>query len=91
MKKEKFNELGEQAGFEIITCMDGKQRLASPSDYDVIDGELEVFKNLLLDEVIKELKAAKSPENISGMEVHFAHNRALQHAIEKVEAMKWEK
>jgi hypothetical protein len=87
MKKEKFNELGEQAGFEIITCMDGKQRLASPSDYDVVDSELEVFKNLLLDEVIKELNAL-SGEISLGLITDILIQMPIKAAIEKIEAMK---
>ena len=44
------------------------------------------FKNLLLDEVIKEIQSAKSSENISNRET--VHNRALQYAIKMIEAMK---
>jgi hypothetical protein len=88
MKKEKFNELAMRSGFVLVRCLDKKYRLSGEDSHDVIEEELYAFKNLLLDEVVKELEAAKSSENISGMEVHFAHNRALQHAIEKIEAMK---
>jgi hypothetical protein len=70
---------------KLLVLMD-KAEISENSNFSF--DQLEKFKNLLLDEVIKELEVAKSSENMGGMEVHFAHNRALQHAIEKVEAMK---
>jgi hypothetical protein len=91
MKKEKFNELAVQAGFEIATCMDGKKRLASPSDHDVVDSELQVFKNLLLDEVIKESSALIKWQTKFGSPADplaYEYNSAIADFIEIIKVMK---
>jgi hypothetical protein len=87
MNKEKFNELGVEAGFYMVKCMDNKSRLGSPNDRDVIDGELEVFKDLLLNEVIKELNALSGEIDL-GLSTDVFVQIALKAAIEKIEAMK---
>jgi hypothetical protein len=81
MKKEKFNKLALHAGFGIATCMDGKQRIASPSDYDVVDSELQLFKDLLLDEVVKEVQTlSPRPDG--------AVSELVGIVVSKIEAMK---
>jgi hypothetical protein len=71
MKKEKFNELAVEAGF-------------NPKVNDVIACELTDFTNLLLDEVIKQLKAKYPKEK----ENFMFYGPGLAEAINTIEAMK---
>ena len=87
MNKEKFNELAVNSGFVLVRCMDKKYRIASEYNHDVIEDELYVFKNLLLDEVIKELNKL-SVEISLGLVTDKLIQMKIKAAIEKLEAMK---
>ena len=80
MNKEKFNKLAVRAGF--TTHHIWPDALFSPNHCDSLNDNLEKFKNLLLDEVIKEL-------NWLSADIGFGMaTNAIDQAIEKVEAMK---
>lgn len=85
MKKEKFNKLAVQAGFTTHHGWPGE--LFSPNHCDNLNGNLEKFKNLLLDEVIKELNALSGEIDL-GLSTDVFVQIALKAAIEKVEGMK---
>ena len=91
MNKEKFNELAMRSGFVLVRCMDKKYRLAGEDSHDVIEDELCAFKNLLLDEIIKELQELKLGIYDDGS-LSSAHdvgeNFGIDKAIRKIEEIK---
>jgi len=90
MNKEKFNELAVQAGFIEFDFAPGK--IFSPEPHDeTINKELEMFKNLLLDEVIKKANAMIKWQTRFGAPAAplvYEYNAAIAYLIEKIEAMK---
>lgn len=57
MNDDEFKDLAVQAGFEMALCGDGKERLASPIDHDIVQNELFALKNLLLDKIEEEVRS----------------------------------
>jgi len=87
MNKEKFNELCKEAGFVLFKRGSDRIKICPPElDYidDDLNDELNKFKNLLLDEVIKELNALSSRLSLFGFDQTFG----LQSGIEIIEGMK---
>lgn len=90
MNKEKFNNIAVKAGFTTHHGWPGE--LFIPNHCDNLNGNLEKFKNLLLDELIKELELTKSSDIVDGRhEFHYGYNLGLQRAIERVEEIKEDK
>jgi hypothetical protein len=89
MKEEKLNKIAVQAGFieRTACCECNSRRIYSPNYDSSIEHELNFFKNLLLDEVIKELNALSGEPSL-GLVTDILIQMPLKAAIEKVEAMK---
>jgi len=92
MKKEKFYDLCINAGFDVGINDDGQEAIVSPSDLDVIEIELQRFKNLLIEHFIQ--IAEKLKQNTNGeltpeiLQATNSFNGGIAEVIKMMDGMK---
>lgn len=91
MNSDEFNKMAVDAGFEMVLCLDGNRRLASPLDHDVVQDELVALKKLLLDVFAKKACLLIKYQTRFGAELDpldASYNQAIADVIEIIEAMR---